>query len=149
MDKNITGESPRLGFWQIVGACYGTSTDRKNSRRLTQFSLIWAASILGATAIVTFVDLPAPITWAIALAPNLAAFACFSAYMKYLRMADEMQRRIQLEGLAVGFGVGWFFAIGYLVAQAAGAPDLPLAALILVLTTGLVFGNVIAIRSYE
>jgi hypothetical protein len=142
-------ESSKLGFWQIVSACYGTATDRKNSRRTTQFSIIWAASIIVATWVVKFLDLPAALVWVIALAPNLAALLTLSAYMKYLRMADELQRRIQLEGLAIGFGVGWFFAIGYLVAQAAGAPELPLTAMILVLTAGLVLGNVIAIRNYE
>ena len=69
--------------------------------------------------------------------------------MRFLRMTDELQRRIQIEGLAVGFGVGWIFAIGYLVMQSAGAPALPVTAMILVMTGGWIVGNLLAIRHYR
>ncbi len=146
------GSGPgRPDFWRIF-RMYGreTAVDRRNNRRFTIWCLVWAAAIIGATWIVkSFDDLPGSAAWIIAAVPNVFAFAALVSYMRFLRMTDELQRRIQIEGLAVGFGVGWIFAMGYLVMQSAGAPALPLTAMILVMTGGWIVGNLLAIRHYR
>jgi hypothetical protein len=106
--------------------------------------------MIGATWIVKSYDsVVGPIAWLVALSPNILAIGALVAYLRFLRMADEMQRRIQVEGLAIGFGTGWIFAIGYLVLQAAGAPAIPLTAIILIMTAGWIVGNIIAMRHYR
>lgn len=71
------------------------------------------------------------------------------SYLRLLRMTDEMQRKIHVEGLAVGFGTGWIFAIGYLALEAAGAPELPVVTMIMVMTVGWMVGTFLAVRHYS
>lgn len=143
-------EEDRLSVWQRVTVGAGTAADRRNNRRFTVWCLAWAAALIGATWIVDSYDsVVGPIAWLVALSPNIFAIGALVAYLRYLRMADEMQRRIQVEGLAIGFGTGWIFTIGYLVLQSAGAPAIPLTAIILVMTAGWIVGNIIAVRHYR
>ena len=150
MENSNGRDEDRLSFWQKITFGVGTAVDRRNNRRFTFWCLAWAAALIGATWIVeTYDSLAGPIAWLVALSPNVFAFGALVAYMRFLRMADEMQRRIQIEGLAIGFGTGWIFAIGYLVLQSAGAPEVPLTAIIVVMTAGWIVGNVIAVRHYR
>ena len=151
MNSDIGEDDPdRISFWQMITFGCGTAVDRENNRRFTYWCVAWAFAIIAATWIVeTMEALPAPVAWAVALSPNVFAFFALLAYLRFLRMTDELQRRIQLEGLAIGFGVGWIFAIGYLVLQSAGAPELQATTMILVMTAGWIFGNIRAIRHYR
>jgi hypothetical protein len=143
-------EKVRLSAWERITVDVGTAADRRNNRRFTVWCIAWAAALIGATWIVEAYDsVVGPIAWLVALSPNILAVGALVAYLRFLRMADEMQRRIQIEGLAIGFGTGWIFAIGYLVLQSAGAPAIPLTAIILVMTAGWIVGNIIAVRHYR
>lgn len=146
------GNSPeRSKFWRIMSMYTGeTETDHRNNRQFTLWCIAWAAAIITATWIIkSFDGLPPALLWIIAVLPNVLAFGALVAYLRFLRMTDELQRRIQVEGLAVGFGVGWIFAIGYLVLQAAGAPELPVPAMVLVMTAGWIGGTLRAVRHYQ
>lgn len=137
-------------IWHYLGAGGGdTETDRNNNKRLALLSMAWAISIITAAAVLTNVELNDWLKWTIALAPNLIAFVTLRSYLNFLRMTDEMQRRIQIEGLAVGFGTGYAFTIGYLVAEAAGAPQIESAPLVLIMTVGWLVGNYMAMRRYR
>lgn len=135
--------------WDWFFAGHGTVTDQKNNRRLNRYSLIWAGALIGASALIGGVDMPAPLRWVVALAPNVFALLALTGYLRILRMTDEMIRRIHLEGLAVGFGATYIFVIGYLLAEHAGAPPLNLAFLTLIMTAGWIGGNIRAARSYQ
>ncbi len=140
----------RVPLWQKLAMGCGTDTDRRNNLRFTMWSIAWALALISATWIVNFFEgLPAALAWLIALSPNVFAIGALIAYMRFLRMTDELQRRIQIEGLAIGFGTGWIFAIGYLVLQSVGAPDLPVTAMILVMTGGWILGTLLATRHYR
>ena len=47
-----------------------------------------------------------------ALAPNLLGVVAVRAYIKFLREVEELQRKIQMEALAFGFGVGVVALVG-------------------------------------
>lgn len=137
-------------IWHYLGVGGGaTATDLENNKRLSLLSIAWAFTIVVASALLSRLDLAPPLEWLLVLSPTVVAFFVLRAYLKFLRMTDEMQRRIQIEGLAVGFGVGYAFAIAYLVAEAAGAPPLNLAILVLVMTLGWVGGNFFAVKRYQ
>ena len=148
---DIDQDKEDSGLWRIFHMYRGqTEVDQRNNQKFTLWCLAWAIAIIAATwAIKSIPGLPSIVTWTVAIVPNLFAFLALISYMRFLRMTDEMQRRIQIEGLAVGFGVGWIFAIGYLVLQAAGAPELSVTAMILVMTGGWIAGNILAIRHYR
>ncbi|HEX2059549.1 MAG TPA: hypothetical protein VHK90_02310, partial [Thermoanaerobaculia bacterium] len=46
------------------------------------------------------------------------------AYVMFLRGADELLRKIQLEALALAFGAGGVFMIGWRLCERLGAPKL-------------------------
>ncbi len=142
-------DESKPSVWRTICGT-GTATDRRNNRFFTYWCIAWAVTLIGATWLIKNVDAVSGIgAWMIALVPNVFALGALTAYMRFLRMADELQRRIQVEGLAVGFGVGWIFAIGYQVMEAAGAPELPITAMILVMTGGWVLGTFLAIGRYR
>ncbi|MEM1436579.1 MAG: hypothetical protein AAGG11_21190 [Pseudomonadota bacterium] len=135
-------------FWSRLSG-EGTATDRANTQLLNRWSLAWALLIVAAAWTLRYVAMPAPAQWAVALAPNLIALVVLQRYLRFLRMTDELLRRIHLEGLAVGFGTSYIFAIGYLIAQGAGAPPLNLTFFILAMTTAWLVGNITAMKRYR
>ena len=137
-------------IWHHLGVGGGaTPTDLENNKQLSLWSIAWALTVVAASALLTKLDLALPLQGLLVLTPSVVAIFVLRAYLKFLRMTDEMQRRIQIEGLAVGFGVGYAFGIAYLVAEAAGAPPLNLAVLIAVMTLGWLGGNFFAVKRYQ
>ena len=137
-------------IWHFLGVGGGaTPTDLENNKQLSLWSIAWALTVVAASALLTKLDLALPLQGLLVLTPSVVAIFVLRAYLKFLRMTDEMQRRIQIEGLAVGFGVGYAFGIAYLVAEAAGAPPLNLAVLIAVMTLGWLGGNFFAVKRYQ
>jgi hypothetical protein len=78
--------------------------------------------------------LPAgPIPWVVAALPTVAGILVIVAYGRFLREADELQRIIHLEALALGFAGGWVVICGYRIFERLGAPvaDIADAAIVL------------------
>ena len=71
------------------------------------------------------------------------------AYLRFLRQADEMLRKIQFEGLAFGFGAGIVFSIGYELLASAGAPALPPSATAAVMLVSWSIGQLVGWRRYR
>ena len=64
-------------------------------------------------------------------------------------MADELIQKIQMEGLAVGFGVGVIFTLAYQTLEYVGAPKVELNDVLLVLIVGWMLGQIIAAWRYK
>ena len=112
--------------------------------------MAWAVAFVGASWFLR--DDPAvsaATRWVVALAPNLLALAVVLVYLRFLRTADELVRRIQMEGLAFGFGVGAVLAMGYQLLERAGAPDLSFSDLAGVMMFAFVVGVARANRQYS
>ena len=92
--------------------------------------------------------LQGPAKWAVALAPNVLGITLLFSYLHMLREMDELVRRIQLEGLALGFGVGVIFATGYQLLERAGAPEWGNEPVVIMMIAWIV-GQLIAIRRYR
>jgi hypothetical protein len=145
-------DEPVKSAWRWIPSCGGalTETDRRNSNRFALWTFAWAVAFIAATvALKHLPGLSRPAAWAIAAAPSLLGVIAILAYLRFLRQADELQRRIQLEGLAFGFGVGAVFAIGYQLFQLAGAPRLDLTDGALVMFLSWTLGQFLAQRRYR
>jgi len=139
----------RPTFWQVLCFRSGTEVDQANNKQFTLWCIAWALAIVGATSLITFLeDLPKSLAWLIALAPNALALLALLSYLRLLRMTDELQRKIHIEGLAMGFGAGWMFALGYMALESVGAPQMSLTGMIMVLTAGWMVGTFMAVRRY-
>jgi hypothetical protein len=92
------------------------------------WSMVWAVTFIAATWFSQAAGLGSGTRWLIAAVPASLSVAVLLAYLRFLRQADELVRRVQLEGLAVGFGAGMLLAVGYPLFAAAGAPPLDVRA---------------------
>src|SRR5688572_6236789 len=104
-----------------------TPRDQRNRRAWGLWMGLYSFSVLGLLILFRLRrDLvPAGVLyWLLAALPLLVATGAMWAWARYLREADELQRRIQLNALALGFGVTFFFIGGYSILMVAGAPRL-------------------------
>lgn len=87
--------------------CQLTPTDRRNQQRVLIWLFVWTVSWVIANIMIKEGVVTANLgSLAIAVSPTLLGVVMMLAYWKFIREADELQRKIQLEGLAIGFGVG-------------------------------------------
>lgn len=71
-------------------------------------------------------------TWSwVAVGANLlVGIGVIVAFTRYLRRADELDRKIMLDALAVTLGVAWVSGFAYVVAHAAGLITIDIGALL-------------------
>ena len=123
-----------------------TDRDQLNARRFSLRALVWAVSFVASTLLLETGALENKAAqFAAALGPTIMGVAAVSAYMTLLREYDELQQRIHLEALALGFGAGALFMLGYRLFERTGAPKLdvsdPLLVMLAVWATGLYLGH--------
>lgn len=128
----------------------GTAQDRRNQYQFVAWCLAWAVLFTAGNQVLKAeYAMATPVRWLIAIVPVLIGFGAILSYRKFLRMADELMQKIQLEGLAVGFGVGVVFALSYQILERAGAPRLQVDDLALVLIGGWMAGLMLATWRYR
>jgi hypothetical protein len=88
-------------------------------------------------------QLGGPLAWTLALLPILFGIPLVKTILRFIREADEFMRKVQLEGIAIGYGAGLVFCVGYRVFGYAGAPDLPVWVATLPLAFGWAVGSFI------
>jgi len=98
--------------------------DRRNLILLLGSTLLWALCLTAANSVLERSLLPIGIlsTFA-AILPMAVGVLVIWSHIRYLQHADELQRRIQLCAMAVGFGVTIIFALSYPALEYIGAPD--------------------------
>lgn len=119
-------------------------------RRFLLWMLAAAVAYVAATAALRRQpELPALLPWGLtALAMALAAGAIV-AFRRYLRGADELVRKIEIDALAIAFGAGALFTMLYPLCERLGAPRLGLADAALVLMFAWMAGAWIGWRRYR
>jgi len=70
------------------------------------------------------------------------------AYIVFIRNADELLRKVQLEALALGFGAGMVFMLGWRLCERLGALKLDVSDPIIVMMLVFAVGQYIGIRRY-
>jgi hypothetical protein len=99
--------------------------DRHNQRRFVWATLVWAIAFAGASLLLKRGMVPAgPLQWALAALPIALSIVVLVVFARYLREADELQRLLQLQALAVAFGGTYFAIMGYSVFEKIGGPPL-------------------------
>ena len=118
-----------------VEARGSTCRDRTNQRRMTVWSLVWTLAFL----LVVFAIAAGWLAtgWpaaAATLVPTVLGTITALAHLKFLREADELRRKIELEALAIAFGAGvvgglalWMLSVAWPALDLADV-DLALAA---------------------
>ena len=147
MTEMESNETKRSLWRSVVDYGIGSESDRRNQRWFVALLVAWALSFRGATWALRPGTLQSPTSWLVAAAPVVLGLVAVFLYMRMLRGMDELMRRVQLEGSALGFGVGVVFVAGYGLLELAGAPgwgNQPLAVMLFAWTAG----QMLAIRRY-
>ncbi|HET7707087.1 MAG TPA: hypothetical protein VFM36_13450 [Thermoanaerobaculia bacterium] len=116
--------------------------DTRNMRAFNYWTFamaIWfgAATILLAENIVA----PQPAAWIFPLGGLVIALFTVRAYVHFLRNADELLRKIHLEGLAFGVGAAVIFMPVYRLCERLGAPKLDSVDALIVIILAWGFGQ--------
>lgn len=112
-----------------------TESDRRNLNRANLWLALWLVSFAASTFLIKGDFASGGIFgWVVAAVPILVGLGAMLAYGRYLRLADELQRRIQLQALALGFGVAFFFGFGYRLLEKVGAPPAEISDVSVVMT---------------
>ena len=98
----------------VWGSCEGPPRDRANGRRVMFWSIGWAASMLFSSAAVSFDWFGGGAESLIAAGiSTLIGLGTVGAYRRFLSETDELRQRIELEALALAFGVGIVGGLAY------------------------------------
>lgn len=147
-DLNETKERP--GFWATITCSSGTREDRQNELKFAGWCLGWAISLVVATRLLKSGALgDGPFVWLLVVAPNLIAVVAVLAYLRFLRMADELIRKIQLDGLAIGFAVAAVVGVGYPLFEFVGLPPLEANDIVVIMMFSWAIGTFIGWRRFR
>lgn len=90
-----------------------TAAERRISFQLLAASVIWSASLIACAWVSKFVTVSGiALQLAVAAIPVVLGAMTFALFIKKLRAMDELQQRIQLEALGIGFAIGVLYQIG-------------------------------------
>jgi hypothetical protein len=135
----------------ILAVCSGAYTpkDRHNLRIFNVWIISAGLSFASTTFLVKarYID-TGVFGWGLALLTLGLSILAFRSYLVFLRGADELLRRIQLEGLALGFGAGGVFMLSYRLFERLGAPKLDSVDPFAVMMIFWAIGQYIAMRRY-
>jgi hypothetical protein len=135
-------ELPRRSLRDLIQGCAGTLQDKRNSRRFSLWCLAWAVAYVGAHwTLKADLELATALVWLLVFTPILLMLAAVFSYMHFLRNADELLQKIQIQGLAVGFGAAVVFVTGYQLLEAAGASEMQSDHLLMVMIFSWVAGQ--------
>ena len=133
----------------VLGGFY-TARDSRNQRRYNLWVLAAALAYVGATAALRWREsIPAALPWLLAGVAWLLAILAIRSYLVFLREADELLRRIQLEALGLGFGSGAVVAFLYPLLEGLGAPKLDGYATAVVMMLSWSAGSWLGARRYS
>lgn len=138
----------KLSFRRACRA-HMTQNDKRNARIFTAWTFVWALSFVAATFLLAGeIVVTAPLTWLVALVPTALGLQAIRSYVYFLRGADELLRKVHLEGLAIGFGAGVIFTMGYGLLEHIGASALNISDPIVVFFFFWALGQWLAMRRY-
>jgi hypothetical protein len=129
-----------------------TATDRKNLWRFQAWGVSWAVVFAGAAVLLRrFPQLVPGLPLRVALIALTAALgvAMVLAFIRFLREADELVRKIHLEGLAVAFGATVVFVTTWRLVERAGGPHADVDDSLLVMMGVWVIAQIFAARRYR
>lgn len=148
MEETRTSSSG--AFWRFLATCRDmTGRDRRNSRRATWWLFAWVLTYAGAAFGMRFELIPTGLPGY--LVSGLSIVVCciaLLAYIRFVREADELHRKIQLEALALGFGGGFVAAFGLELLQQAGVPNLEIGDLFTTMFVFYMVGLFLGARRY-
>lgn len=126
-----------------------TPRDTEKLRRFNVASLAWAMMFGAATLAIDGFGVTGLTGWALAIATLVLGLTTMGLYMRFLRAADELLRKIHVEALALGFGAAIVFMLFWRLCERLGAPKLDVVDPVLVMIAFWVAGQWLGLRRYR
>ncbi len=135
---------------KLLGRCADmTAADRRNLFQATGWLAGWAVVYVGAAQLLKRGGVPpGAATVLVALVPSIFAVVAILAYIRFIRRAEELQRKIQVEAFALGFGAGFVASFGFEMLDKAGLVEAPVSAAFMVMVLFYIFGLWLGARRY-
>lgn len=145
MNGSNNPSADRATWWQAALMIRGqTKAEQRNIRSVWIWCLVWAAGFSAVTsALEAFPQLRGAFVWLLAIIPIALSFPAVLACLRFIREADEFMRKVQLDGIAIGFAAGFVFCLGYHMLEYVGAPHLPMVVATVPLGFGWAIGSFI------
>lgn len=133
----------------LGGHCHTTERDRRNQRRVVGWSLAWVASWLAAGLAFDEDWMGGVVGGVVIVISALLGLAMLWTYRRFLREADELRRKIELDALALAFGIGLVagFTV-WLLVQYGVLAELGILWLLVLMVVTHTFGIVVGHRRY-
>jgi hypothetical protein len=143
-------DGPRPSLWRLMSSCWSIRPeDRRNQWIATGLLFVWAVGFVGTAFLIKRGVVPAGApTYLLAVVPTALGILAVLAYMRFLRRADELLRRIQLEALALGFGAGFVASFTFDLLETAGLERAEASSLFLVMLVVYLLGLFVGARRY-
>lgn len=109
----------------------------------------YAIVLIGVNKAAQWGWVPDALSVPVALLPMLPGVATVWVIMRYIRRLDEMQRRMQFEGLAFGFAMTALITFSYGFLEGQGWPKLSMFTVLPLMHVMWVLGYVLACRRYR
>lgn len=90
-----------------------------------------------------------PVAWVISLLPLIPGFLAFRAYLRFFRESDELVRKIVVEGLLFGVGLGMVLWGAIQLPEHVWLPKVSADKVVSVILLGTVIGTFRASRKYS
>lgn len=148
---NQKTETHRPGVFRrfLMTCTQMTAADRRNSWRATGWLFVWMVSFVSVAFAIRTEALPAGLWTYLAIAGSTAlGIVAVLAYMRFVRQADELQRKIQLEALALGFAGGFVAQFAFSLIERAGIMDVDIGDPFLVMCICFAVGLFLGARRY-
>ena len=151
MSSSKSTGTDKATWWQAALMIRGqTAVDQRNLAVFTVWCFVWAVVFCAVTFVLKyFRDLQGPVAWLLALIPIVVGVVTVRAFLRFLREADEFTRKVQLEGIAWGFGAGHLFAVGYFFLERFGAPEMSMIFVLVPLAVGWAVGSLLVAARYR
>ena len=101
-----------------------TDRDRRNYQVFTGWMTAGMVTFAAATILIDGAYVPPAAGWALTATCLVLMLMAMRSYMAFLRVADELLRKVHLEALAFAFGAGIVAMMAYRLCERLGAPKL-------------------------
>lgn len=152
MNTSSTTSEPRnrTPWWAWGCSAQLGPRDLANYRRMNYLFMAWGfLFVAGVLILARWAATLGPFAYVIAAVPTVVFLLGAASYVRFLRNADELTRKIHMEGMAVGFGAGLTVLLAYPILETAGAPPMDLSLAVIPAVAGYVFGVYRAQRRYR
>ncbi len=151
MNSSIGDSANKTTWWQAALMIRGqTEVDNRNIRAIYIWFITSGLSVGLVTSILSeFPEFRGPLAWGLVIVSLGLVVVAIHAHLRFLRESDEFMRKVQFEGMAIGWAAGAIFCLGSFLLESLGVPPLPMTYVLVPMTIGWAVGSLLVAARYR